>query len=159
MVLASAIYPNMGVRTKSGTTVITPEEWEKHYGYYKFFGITPTAITKAQELEYLKRDITSSSKEIKHNFERRYENAWVNSIRAGQKGDKKTQQEYLDEMARIFDEVMRYNHNADYEDYVKFNLKNIRKRVMMALSGSSYADGTAKQARSKIFELSQGAYK
>ena len=124
------VYPTEGVRTISGTQLLTPDDIKWYHQAWQIIGFTPTAVSNARNREFVVSKLNEVTQGRKRGYERRLEKYRYNNIKAAIDKDHGALLEAQKEFAAIVKEIIEYNLTASSEDKIIPNLNNINKRVL-----------------------------
>ncbi len=127
---AAFVYPTEGVRTVSGTQLLTPEDIKWHHQAMQVIGFTPTVVSNARDREFALSQLGKAAQAKKKGYERRLEKHRYNNIKAAMDKDAAGVLEAQKKFAEIVKEVVEYNLHAAPEDKIIPNMANINKRVL-----------------------------
>ena len=134
--LGGYVYPEEGIRTRSGKQIMTPESITNRELFAKSFGFQPNKISISRRREREIADMMEVSNSRKQKITRRIEGHMYDMFKAMKERDNRKYAEANADFNNLMREVFRNNENKPIEAQVFIDnttMNNIRARVIQRL--------------------------
>jgi hypothetical protein len=156
------IYPTYGIRTPSGSQVMTPEQvtnMSELQKAGKAFGFTPTSISQKRNATFQIRRLNENIALAKERYTERLSNAMYEQFRANKAGDSDAALRAYAKMNNIMEQIWDHNTLAEPENRITINLTNVQQRAIMRMYPEMQnLQGADTRTLGRAIEL-QGLYK
>jgi hypothetical protein len=109
---ASILYPQEGIRTGSGTQIMTPEEWSPMHALLKSFGIQPSQLAREYEKRNAERLGAFGYRQGKNKLVNKIAIATAKMVEARKEGDSENYVIYKQEVKDLYKKLYAFSKKS-----------------------------------------------